>query len=186
MLLNQSSFQVGYRKRLQRTTRRISSLSRLSSATRRFRWNNYSPGGAGIAPSATTQFSLSPNPGGTQTWYVNNIAGGNSSVGTISSSGLYTAPDSTSPLTVEVTAGSSAQSGYTTSAVSVYVIPAGVAVKLLKLSGVRCLSPNARCVAIVSPQWYGILGAANAGIREAYSRIEIIGSQNSVAGLFSY
>jgi arylsulfate sulfotransferase len=87
------------------------------------------PGGAGVAPSRTTQLSLIPNPGGTQTWYVNGISGGNSTLGTISSSGLYTAPDTTSLLTVQITAASTTQSGFTTPTIPVYVIPPGVVAK---------------------------------------------------------
>jgi hypothetical protein len=44
------------------------------------------------------------------TWYVNGVAGGNSTVGTLSSSGLYTAPKAVpSPPTVAVTASSQAE-----------------------------------------------------------------------------
>jgi arylsulfate sulfotransferase len=84
-----------------------------------------SPDGAAIATAATQQFSLSPNIAGA-TWYVNGIAGGNSSVGTISSSGLYTAPASTAPLSLQVTASAASSPHYTTTAVPLYVIPPGV------------------------------------------------------------
>jgi arylsulfate sulfotransferase len=85
-----------------------------------------SPDGAAIATAATQQFSLSPTVSGTATWYVNGIPGGNSSVGTISSSGLYTAPTTTSPLSLEVTASAASSPHYTTAAVPLYVMPAGV------------------------------------------------------------
>ncbi len=85
--------------------------------------------GAGVAPSATAQLSLTPNPGGIDTWYVNGIAGGNSTIGTITAAGLYTAPAVTSLLKVSVTAASTTQSGYKTPAVPVYVVPAGVVAK---------------------------------------------------------
>ncbi len=85
-----------------------------------------SPDGAAIATAATQQFSLSPAVSGTATWFVNGIAGGNSSVGTISSSGLYTAPAITSPLSLEVTASAASSPHYTTAAVPLYVMPAGV------------------------------------------------------------
>jgi arylsulfate sulfotransferase len=84
-----------------------------------------SPDGAAIATAATQQFSLSPNIAGA-TWYVNGIAGGNSSIGTISSTGLYTAPIITSPLSLEVTASAASSPHYTTTAVPLYVIPPGV------------------------------------------------------------
>jgi arylsulfate sulfotransferase len=85
-----------------------------------------SPDGAAIATAATQQFSLSPTVSGTATWYVNGIPGGNSSVGTISSSGLYTALTTTSPLSLEVTASAASSPHYTTAAVPLYVMPAGV------------------------------------------------------------
>jgi len=57
------------------------------------------------------------------TWQVNGTAGGNSSVGTISSSGLYTAPSVTSKTSVTITAVSNADSTKSASA-SVTVSPA--------------------------------------------------------------
>ena len=68
-----------------------------------------SPTSATIAPGSTQQFSASVT--GTAntgvTWSVNNIAGGNATVGTISTTGLYTAPPVVpSPNTVTVTASS--------------------------------------------------------------------------------
>jgi hypothetical protein len=48
-----------------------------------------SPSTATVPAGTTKQFTAS---GGTVTWSVNGVAGGNSTVGTISSSGLYTAP----------------------------------------------------------------------------------------------
>jgi len=51
------------------------------------------------------------------TWYVNNLQGGNSALGTISTSGLYKAPNLTPlPLTVTVTAISKADPGKNASA----------------------------------------------------------------------
>lgn len=84
------------------------------------------PGGVGVAPSAATQLSLSPNPGGDETWFVNGIAGGNSSVGTISASGLYTAPNAASAVIAHITAASTTQPGYITPSIPIYVVPAGV------------------------------------------------------------
>ncbi len=87
------------------------------------------PDGTAIAPSTTTQLSLSPSVDGTATWFVNGIAGGNASLGTISPSGLYTAPATTSPLSLEITASVSSDPHYTAAAVPLYVIPAGVVAK---------------------------------------------------------
>jgi len=70
-----------------------------------------SPSTATVATGATRAFSASVlnTPNTSVTWEVNGITGGNSTVGTISSSGLYTAPATlpTSP-TVTVTAVSAA------------------------------------------------------------------------------
>ncbi len=84
-----------------------------------------SPDGAAIATAGTQQFSLSPDIAGA-TWYVNGIAGGNSSVGTISSSGLYTAPSAATPLSLQITASVANDPHYTAAAVPLYVIPSGV------------------------------------------------------------
>ncbi len=84
------------------------------------------PASAALRPSATRQFSLSPVPSAAVTWYVNGIAGGNSSLGTISPSGLYTAPAVTSALSNSITASVAADPHYTTPAAPLYVVPAGV------------------------------------------------------------
>jgi arylsulfate sulfotransferase len=85
-----------------------------------------SPDGAAIPAATTTDFALSPVPSAATTWYVNGIAGGNSSVGTISSAGLYTAPATSSALTLEITASVATSPHYTSSAVPLYVMPPGV------------------------------------------------------------
>jgi hypothetical protein len=84
-----------------------------------------SPAGVALSPSGTTQFSISPAVAGTVTWYVNGVAGGNSSVGTIDSNGNYTAPATTSAVTATITATDSAEPTYSASAATAYVIPAG-------------------------------------------------------------
>ena len=64
-----------------------------------------SPGSVTIAPSASQQFTANVQ-GLSNTavnWSVDGVAGGNSSVGTISSSGFYTAPASAGSHTVAVT-----------------------------------------------------------------------------------
>lgn len=47
-----------------------------------------------LGPGQKVQFTASSSTGGTFVWYVNNVQNGNSSVGTIDSSGDYTAPSS--------------------------------------------------------------------------------------------
>jgi Glycoside hydrolase family 44 len=65
------------------------------------------PATASVSPGASKQFSATVAGTGTYstdvTWSVNNIAGGNATVGTISSSGLYVAPSSV-PASVTVRA----------------------------------------------------------------------------------
>ena len=61
-----------------------------------------SPDGAAISPGATQQFTATIQ-GLTNTavtWSVDGVAGGNSSVGTVSTGGLYTAPNAIGPHTV--------------------------------------------------------------------------------------
>jgi sugar lactone lactonase YvrE len=78
-----------------------------------------SPSTASVQTTATQQFTATVV--GTSnkavTWSVNNVAGGNSTVGTISSVGLYTAPASLpSPSTVTITATSAADTAKSASA----------------------------------------------------------------------
>ncbi len=84
-----------------------------------------SPASAAVSPNQTQQFTatvtISSNTA--VTWQVNGTAGGNATVGTISSSGLYTAPASLpSPNIVKVTAVSQADSSQSASA-SVTITP---------------------------------------------------------------
>jgi hypothetical protein len=71
------------------------------------------PASASVAAGSLVQFTatiVSPT-STTITWSVNSIAGGNSTVGTVSASGLYTAPAAVpSPATVTIKATSSAES----------------------------------------------------------------------------
>lgn len=66
-----------------------------------------SPDGAAISPGSTLQFTATIQ-GLTNTavtWSVDGAAGGNSSVGTVSTSGLYTAPNAIGPHTVTAASG---------------------------------------------------------------------------------
>ena len=81
-----------------------------------------SPSTAIVATSTTQQFTVTGITNTTVNWSVNGTAGGNSTVGTISASGLYTAPSSIpNPATVQVTAADQASPSLTGSA-SVTVI----------------------------------------------------------------
>jgi hypothetical protein len=78
-----------------------------------------SPVSASLALAQTQQFvaSVTGSTGTAVTWSVDNVTGGNSSVGTISSVGLYTAPGSVpNPATVTVTAVSASSPQSTASA----------------------------------------------------------------------
>ncbi|MFY9976895.1 MAG: hypothetical protein WAK22_01610, partial [Candidatus Sulfotelmatobacter sp.] len=80
-----------------------------------------------VAPSSTQQFTATIQ-GISNTavsWSVDGIAGGNSSVGTISASGLYTAPSALGAYTI--TATSAADTSATASPVQLVVINASAA-----------------------------------------------------------
>jgi hypothetical protein len=94
------------------------------------------PTGATLLTDATEQFSASAqgisNP--TFTWSVDGVAGGNSTVGTISPSGLYTAPSQAGNHTIAASVGSSAgDSGSVQVTVFLFAISPGATL----------LSPNA-------------------------------------------
>ncbi|QOY89063.1 DUF1800 family protein [Paludibaculum fermentans] len=86
-----------------------------------------SPSSASVQTGATRQFTatVANNANQMVTWTVNNIAGGNSTVGTISSTGLYTAPAVVpSPAAVTVKASSVAVPAATASATVTVTVPA--------------------------------------------------------------
>ena len=88
---------------------------------------NITPPSASVAIANTQQFSATVSPSTlpqTVTWQVNGADGGNSTVGTIDSSGLYTAPLLVpSPATVTITAISTAHSTITGSASVTVTLP---------------------------------------------------------------
>ena len=88
---------------------------------------NITPPSASVAIANTQQFSATVSPSTlpqTVTWQVNGVDGGNSTVGTIDSSGLYTAPLLVpSPATVTITAISTAHSTITGSAAVTVTLP---------------------------------------------------------------
>ena len=95
------------------------------------------PSGACILPSATQQYTanVTGTPNTPVKWYVSGVLGGNSSVGTITSSGLYTAPSTAKTATIKaVTQGSPSYSGFasvsvtTTPSFSIYPFVASIPV----------------------------------------------------------
>jgi hypothetical protein len=72
---------------------------------------NVSPSSALVLPEQTVQFSATENGSSLSkpTWQVNKVAGGNSAVGTISSSGLYTAPANSTTTSVQIAVADSAR-----------------------------------------------------------------------------
>lgn len=76
---------------------------------------------AAIAPGQSARFLAQSSLGGTLQWMVNNVAGGNSSVGLIDAKGNYTAPLSSSTANVVISAAlvSSPASNFATAVVAV-------------------------------------------------------------------
>ena len=65
-----------------------------------------SPRQYAITPGMTEQYTATtPNGSGTVSWSVDGVAGGNATVGTISTGGVYTAPSGTGQHTITATAG---------------------------------------------------------------------------------
>lgn len=85
-----------------------------------------SPASASLPTGGLLQFTatvVSPT-STTLTWYVNNILGGNSTIGTINSTGLYSAPASVpNPSTVTIKATSSAETNPSGSAIVAITLP---------------------------------------------------------------
>ena len=91
------------------------------------------PTGASVAAGTTQQFTATlKNTSNTAvTWQVNGVNGGNSTVGTISTAGLYTAPATVpNPATVTVTAVSQADSTKSASATVTITTAVGVTISL--------------------------------------------------------
>jgi hypothetical protein len=86
-----------------------------------------SPGSASLLTGRTTTFAatVTGSPNKNVTWKVSGVAGGNSSVGTIASTGLYTAPAvPPSPNTITITATSAADPTQSANATVTVVNPA--------------------------------------------------------------
>jgi arylsulfate sulfotransferase len=81
-----------------------------------------------VAPGQTVQFTATVTGGGQTEWFVNETPGGSATVGTVSSSGSYTAPATVTQsenVTVSVALASSTQQNYATAVVSI-IAPAQV------------------------------------------------------------
>lgn len=63
-----------------------------------------SPGATTLAAGSAVKFTATVDGGGGVTWQVNGVTGGNDSVGTIDSTGFYSAPDTTTPGMMTITA----------------------------------------------------------------------------------
>jgi hypothetical protein len=113
-----------------------------------------SPATASVQAGAPLQFSatvVSPT-STTITWAVNNILGGNSTLGTVSSTGLYTAPVAVpTPPTVTVTATSSAETHpFGSALVTITPPPASTAVTIAPLDTATPAGTSVQFAASVS------------------------------------
>lgn len=87
-----------------------------------------SPATSTLAPSATQQFTATIQglTNTSVTWSVDNVAGGNSTTGTISSSGLYTAPFAIGPHTITATSAGSPSNSVSAALTVINSSPAAV------------------------------------------------------------
>ena len=99
-----------------------------------------SPTSASLAPNATQQFTdtVSGSSNTSVTWSVDGVVGGNSTTGTISTSGLYTAPPTTGSHTVKAT--------------SVADTTKSASASVMVTSSTGCTATVDRTVNICSPQ----------------------------------
>ena len=103
---NDTSVTVGnsysYRVRAVDSAGNLSPYSNVATTTTSF---TVAPGTAVLTFTRTEQFAAQGPGSGTATWSVDGVAGGNSSVGTITAGGLYTPPSTVGTHTVTATAG---------------------------------------------------------------------------------
>ena len=138
-----------------------------------------SPAAASVQTGAPLQFTatvVSPS-ATTITWSVNSIVGGNSTLGTVSSAGLYTAPASVpNPPTVTVRATSSAQTfPYGAAIVTITAAPANATVTVAPLDAA---TPTGTTVQFAS----NLNGTANAAVTWY---VNAAAGGNSTAGTIS-
>lgn len=112
-----------------------------------------SPMSASVASGGTQQFqaTVTGSSNTTVQWEVNQVAGGNSQVGTISSTGLYTAPAATASMTVAVTAVASADTTKSASAtVTVSPSTAGITISISAPASTVAVSSTQQFTATVT------------------------------------
>ncbi len=135
-----------------------------------------SPASATVSSGATSQFqaSVTGSSNTTVQWEVNQVAGGNSQVGTISSTGLYTAPSTTVVLKVTVTAVAAADPTKTANAtvtVNPITVPPSISVTV---------SPTTATVAVSTTQQFAatVTGSTNTAV--TWSVDGVIGGNTTV------
>ncbi len=136
------------------------------------------PPTASVTIGATQQFTATvTNATNTAvTWQVNGVAGGNATVGTISSGGLYTAPASVpSPATVTVTAVSQADSSKTATASVTVTASAAISVSV---------TPSTQSVAVNGTQQFTatVTGTTNTAVTW---QVNNVAGGNSTVGTIS-
>jgi len=137
-----------------------------------------SPSTASVTTGATQQFTATvTNATNTAvTWQVNGVAGGNATVGTISSGGLYTAPASVpAPATVTVTAVSQADSSKTATASVTVTAPASITI---------AVTPPSPSVAVNATQQFTatVTGTTNTSVTW---QVNNVAGGNSTVGTIS-
>ena len=119
-----------------------------------------SPGSASVRVGSSQQFTatLSGTTYSAVNWLVNGVAGGNSSVGTISLTGLYTAPSSVPTSPVTVTAQSTANSASLANA-TVTILPAPTPVSVV-------ISPGSASLQVARSQQFTatVSGTTNSAV----------------------
>jgi hypothetical protein len=115
-----------------------------------------SPTTASVQVSQSQQFSanVSGTPNTAVTWSVNGIAGGNSAVGTVDSSGFYTAPSAVPASSIIVTADSVAQPSASANAAVTVMPPTAVTVTISPSSASLQLGQTQQFSAEVSGTTY--------------------------------
>lgn len=121
---------------------------------------NVSPSSASVQTNAAQQFSATVTGAAntTVTWQVNNVTGGNATIGTITGSGLYTAPAAVPAGTVTVKAISQADTTKSASANVTVTAPA--------IPVVISITPTSASLAVNATQQFAatVTGAANPAV----------------------
>ncbi len=101
------------------------------------------PGAVALAPGNTSQFTATITGDTSVTWSVAGVQGGNSTVGTIDSTGNYTAPLIPQSMTFSVTAASVKEPSVTASANAYVVVPGQVTTTTHPLVALYSITPPA-------------------------------------------